>query len=48
VALTGDSGDAQGFWWINLREGKRPLGKPRGRWKGKKVNMDGRGWTGLI
>jgi hypothetical protein len=27
-----------GFWWINLKEGKRPLGRPRRRWKGN-INM---------
>jgi hypothetical protein len=34
---------------VEKREGKRPLGKPRYRWKDsiKLSHRDGEGWTGL-
>ena len=33
----------KGFWWINLRQSKRPLGRPRRGWEGKNKH----GWEGV-
>jgi len=36
---------------VEKREGKRPLGRPRGRWEGNIImnqEWDGGAWTGLI
>jgi hypothetical protein len=41
------SNDTIGFCWGNLRERKRPMGRPRRRWADIRMDLQEVGWWGM-